>query len=142
MTAIYSATQRWFSPISMLLMQLTLKLEQNDFENKQESFTTSQICTTLLLGGRSLKCNITFGAAVGPRRRIADVVVAKADVIRAMHEPAQFCQGPQTEFALIRESLGASRADHIFSVYGHIPFWKTFDEVGQGSLEKALSRIY
>ena len=37
--------------------------------------------------------------------RIADQLLAKAGIIRAMHERFQLCQDPQTEFAL-RESLG------------------------------------
>ena len=41
----------------------------------------------------------TLGVAVGPRQLIADQLLAKAYVIRAMHERAQLCQDPQTEFA-------------------------------------------
>ena len=44
---------------------------------------------------------------MGPRQFLADQLLAKADVIRAMHERVQLCQDPQTEFAL-RESLGVS----------------------------------
>ena len=53
--------------------------------------------------------SITLGAAVGPRQYIAEQLLGKADVIRAMHEHVQLSQDPQTEFALLRESLGASR---------------------------------
>ena len=44
---------------------------------------------------------ITLGVGVGPRRFIADQLLAKADVSRAMHERVQLCQDPQTEFALL-----------------------------------------
>ena len=39
--------------------------------------------------------------------------------IRAMHERVQLCQDPQTESALLRESLGVSRINHILRVHGH-----------------------
>ena len=51
-------------------------------------------------------------------RFIADQLLAKADVIRAMHGRVQLCQDLQTEFALLRESLGVSRINHILRVYG------------------------
>ena len=41
--------------------------------------------------------SITFGVAVGPRQYIADQLLGKADVTRAVHERVQLCQGPQTE---------------------------------------------
>ena len=52
--------------------------------------------------------SITLGVAVGPRQYIVDQLWGKADVIRAMHERVQLCQDPQTEFALLRESLGSA----------------------------------
>ena len=61
----------------------------------------------------------TLGVAAGPRQFIADQLLAKADVIRAMHERVQLCRDPQTEFALLRESLGVSRINHILRVRGH-----------------------
>ena len=84
--------------------------------------------------------NITLGIAVGPRRCMEDQLLAKADVIRAMHEHVQLCQDPQTEFASVRESLGISRANHFFRVYGHMIMAeekapKNF-QVGQGSLQR------
>ena len=54
---------------------------------------------------------------MGPRQFIADQLLAKADVIRAMHERVQLCQDPQTEFALLRESLGVGRINHILRVH-------------------------
>ena len=42
--------------------------------------------------------SITLGVAVGTRQFIADQLLSKADVIRAMHERVQLCQDPQTEF--------------------------------------------
>ena len=51
--------------------------------------------------------------------RCGDQLLAKADVFRAMHERVQLCQDPQTEFALQRESLGASRINHILRVHDH-----------------------
>ena len=38
--------------------------------------------------------SITLRVAVGPRQFIADQLLAKADVIRAMHERVQLCQDP------------------------------------------------
>ena len=77
----------------------------------------------------------TLGVAVGPRQFIADQVLAKADVIRAVHGPVQLCQDPQTEFALLRESLGVSRINHILHLHGHTVLQKKraaeiYDEVG------------
>ena len=63
--------------------------------------------------------SITLGVAVGSRQFVTDQLLSKADVIRAMHERVQLCQDPQTEFALLRESLGVSRTNHILRVQGH-----------------------
>ena len=56
------------------------------------------------------------------------------------HERVQVCQDPQTEFALLRESLGVSRMNHILRVHGytllHEEEAKTFNEVGQRSHER------
>ena len=84
---------------------------------------------------------ITLGVAVGPRQHIADQLLAKADVIRAMHQRVQQCQDRQTEFALPRESLGVSRINHILQVHGHTILQEKrgaeiFDEVGQRPLER------
>ena len=55
---------------------------------------------------------------------ITDQLLAKADVIRAMHE---------------RESPGVSRINHILRVHGHEQqAAETYDEVGQLSLERLL----
>ena len=40
---------------------------------------------------------MTLGVAVGPRQHIADQLLAKADVIRAMHESVQLCQDPRKQ---------------------------------------------
>ena len=61
----------------------------------------------------------TLGVAVGPRQFIVDQLLFKADVIQAMRERVQLCQGPRTECALLRESLGVSRTNHIHRVHGH-----------------------
>ena len=61
----------------------------------------------------------TLGVAVGPRQYIVDQLWAEADVIRAIHERVQLCQDPQTEFALLRESLGVSHINHILREHGH-----------------------
>ena len=58
-----------------------------------------------------------------------------------MLERVQLCQDPQTEFALVRESLGVSRVNHIFRVHGHTILEeetaaRTFDEVGLGVTRK------
>ena len=77
------------------------------------------------------------------RSRIADQLSAKADVIRAMHEGVQLCQNPETEFALLRESLGVSRINHILRVHGHTILQaqraaEIQDELGQRSLERVF----
>ena len=83
----------------------------------------------------------TLGVAIGPRQIIADQLLAKADVIRAMHEGVQLCQDPQTEFAFLREGLGVSRINHILRVHGHTILQEQraaeiHDEVGQRSPER------
>ena len=54
---------------------------------------------------------------------------------------AKLCQDPQTEFALLRESFGVSRINHILRVHGHTILQEQrateiYDEVGQRSLER------
>ena len=83
----------------------------------------------------------TRGVAAGPCQFIADQLQAKADVIRALHERVQLCQDTQTEFALLRESLGVSRINHILRLHGHTILQDKraadmYDEVGQRSLER------
>ena len=85
--------------------------------------------------------SITLGVAVGSRRFITDQLPSKADVIRAMHECVQLCLDPQTEFVLLRESLGASRINHILRVHGHTILEEQSaaaanDEIWQRSLER------
>ena len=58
-----------------------------------------------------------------------------------MRERVQLCQDPQTEFALLRESLGVSRINHILRVHGHTILEEqsavaVYDEIGQQSLER------
>ena len=81
-----------------------------------------------------------LGVAGGPRQFITDQLLAKADVIRAMHERVQLCQDPQTDFALVRERLGVSRVNHIMRVHCRTILQEKraaeiYDEVGQRSLE-------
>ena len=76
----------------------------------------------------------------GPRP-VAAQLDARAHDIRAMHEQVQLSQDPQTEFALICESLGVSRVNHILRVHGReiledCGAAKTFDDVGLASLER------
>ena len=81
--------------------------------------------------------SITLGVAVGSRQFITDQLQSKADVVRAMHERVWLCQDSQTEFALPRESLGASRVNHILRVHGHKQRAAVvYDEIGQRSLER------
>ena len=79
--------------------------------------------------------HVTLGVAVAPRQYIADQLLAKADAIRGMHERVRLCQDPQTKFALLRESLGVSRINHILRVHGHTILQakraaEVYDEVG------------
>ena len=85
--------------------------------------------------------SIALGVAVGSGQYIADQLSAKADVTRAMHERVQLCQDPQTEYALLRESPGVSRVNHILRVHDHTVLQEQraaaiCDEVGQRSLER------
>ena len=79
-----------------------------------------------------------LASSVGPRWCVANQLQPEADVIRAMHERVQLCQGPQVESDLIRESLSVSRVTHICpSARAHDPgrgkrSQKNFDEVGLG----------
>ena len=65
--------------------------------------------------------SITLGVAVGPRQYIADQLLAKADVSRAVHERVQLCQDPQTEFALLREFGSQPHRSHSASARPHDP---------------------
>ena len=62
-----------------------------------------------------------------------------ADVIRAMHERAQLCQDPQTEFAL-RESLGVSRINNILRVHGTQSFRNSELQKSTTKLDRGLSK--
>ena len=58
-----------------------------------------------------------------------------------MHERVQLCQDPQTEFDILRQSLGVSRINHILRAHGHTILQEQraaeiFAEVGQRSLER------
>ena len=82
-----------------------------------------------------------MGVAVEPRQYLVDQLLAKADVIRATHERVQLCQRPQTEVALLRESLGVSGINHILREHGHTIFQereaaKIFDKIEKRSLER------
>ena len=86
----------------------------------------------------------TLGVAVGPRQFIADQLLAKADMICAVHERVHLSQDPQTEFAILRESLGVSRINHILKVHGHTILQERrpteiFDIVGQRSFERLFT---
>ena len=139
-------------PYLVALTQLTLKLGHKEIDNKTEvifyvsdldnapsNWKISEVraLTTVATAAHG---NIALGVAVGPRRCIAEQLLSKADVIRAMHEGVQICQ---TEFAFIRESPHMNKINHIFRVHGHKILTeetaaKTFDEVGQVSLASSL----
>ena len=96
-------------------MMPTLKLELSEIRRRQKSSATSQTWTQPHLNGKltTYVCwplcpqwplEAVRSESVEPRQFIADHTLAKADVIRTMHERAELCQDPQTEFALIRES--------------------------------------
>ena len=70
----------------------------------------------------------TLGVPIGLRQHIADQLLAKADA----RTSSAVCQDPQTEFALLRESLGVSRINHILRAHGHQEqrTAEIFDEVG------------
>ena len=84
---------------------------------------------------------VTLGVAVGSRQFIADQLLSKADVIRAIHERVPLCHEPQTEFALFRVSLGDSRVNHILRVHGRKILEEqsaavVYDEIGHRSPER------
>ena len=97
------------------------KLEQNEIrsldaaplERKVDDVQKVASVSTVTAG------STTLGVAMGPRQHIADQLLAKAVVIRAMHERVQLWQDPQIDFALLRERLGVSRVNHILRVHGH-----------------------
>ena len=87
--------------------------------------------------------SITLGIAVGSRQFIADQLLSKADVIRATHDRVQLCEDLQTEFALLRESLGVSRIIHILRVHDHTVLEEesaaaVHDEIGQRTSQPRL----
>ena len=89
---------------------------RNETNKRQMSFTTSQT-------GRSMKSApwtpwTQRSVATSQTSCIADQLLAKVDVIRAMRERVQVCQDPQTEFVFLREGPGVSRINHIFRVHG------------------------
>ena len=51
--------------------------------------------------------SITLGVAVGSRQFVADELLSKADVIRAMHGRVQLCQDPQTESPCSKRESGS-----------------------------------
>ena len=73
--------------------------------------------------------SITLGVAVGPRQHIADQLLAKADVMRAMHERVQLCQDPQMECAVLLRV-------HSQSILQEQRAAEIYDEVGQRSLKR------
>ena len=78
---------------------------------------------------------------MGPRQSIADQLLVKAGVTRAMHERVQLFQDPQTEFALLRTALAFSRINNITRVHGHAISQEKraadiYDAVGQWSRER------
>ena len=88
--------------------------------------------------------SITLGVAHGSRQFIADQLLGKADVIRAMHERVQLCQDPQTEFAFIRESLGVSRINTscgFTATQSCRSAAEIYDEIGQRSLERLFPAV-
>ena len=78
--------------------------------------------------------SLTLGVSVGRRQHIADQLLTKADVIRAMHERVH-------HVSTCSESLGVSRTNHILQVHGCTILQEQraaeiFDEVGQRSLAR------
>ena len=53
--------------------------------------------------------------SLGPRQCVPDQLLAKADVIRAMHERVQTFQDPQTEFAILFARVEST----TLRVHGH-----------------------
>ena len=102
-------------------------------------------CTSSLPCHHSSPWKSQLGVAVGVRRCVTDKLLVKADVIRSTRELVQLCQDPRKEFAILRESTGVSRINHILRVHGHTILHeeeaaKTFDEIGQRSLDR-LSQV-
>ena len=82
---------------------------------------------------------------MGPRQFIADQLLAKADVIRAMHKRVQLCQDPQTEFASLTrkswcQSCQPQSASARHTILQEKRAAEIYDEVGQRSLERGSSR--
>ena len=85
----------------------------------------------------------TLRVAMGPRQVIADQLLAKADVTRAMRERVQPCQDARTDLALLRESLGVSRINHLLRVHGHTMLQvKRAAEICGGVGHRSLERLF
>ena len=69
--------------------------------------------------------SITLGVAAEFRQFIADQLLSKADVIRAMHERVQLCQEPQTEFEDSATEFGWEVASASAAVPSWTPSWST-----------------
>ena len=60
-----------------------------------------------------------------------------------VHERVQLCQDPQTEFSVLRESLGVSRVNHILRVHGHtILQEKRAAEINGGVGQRSSERLF
>ena len=129
--------------LARILMTPMPKLERNETHGKLKSLTTwttwvqhlpSDDVQKMATVSTATAGSTTLGVAVGPRQFIADQLLAKAGVIRAMDERVQRCQDPHMEFALRRESLGVSRINHNLRVQGH-------DPAGRSELQKSTMRL-
>ena len=80
--------------------------------------------------------SITLGVAVGPRQCVADQLLAKADVIRAMHEREQLCQDPRTEFPRVLASAELTTFSECMVIILQEKEAAKIFEVGQRSLER------
>ena len=102
--ATFRVTQHLYCPIYRRSTQLMFKLDWSihllDLDAAPPEWRVNDV-RLLASVTTAARGSITRGAAVG------DHLLAKADVIRGMHERVQLCQDLQTEFALLRESLGA-----------------------------------
>ena len=148
------ATQSWCCPVCRTLtLPMPVGAEQNplkteiiyhviDLDAARPKWKNGDVRSLAKTSAVTAGC-ITLGVVVGSRQFITDQLLGKADIVHAVHERAQLCQDPQTEFALLRESLGVSRMNHILRTHGHTILEEQRAAVVHGEIgQPSLARLF
>ena len=154
-TTTFFVTKYWYCLINKRLTQQSFKLGQHEIHRETKVIRHVQDLDAAPLEWKINDirplASVTTAAEVSRSELQWDL----ASMLRTSSWQEQtssmpcmmMCQDPQTEFALLRESLGVSRTNHVLRIHGHIILKekegaaKIFDEVGQWSRE-TLSRDY